>query len=223
MQSLSTIQTIVVWIIPVLLAITLHEAAHALIASWCGDTSAKALGRLSMNPFKHIDPVGTVLVPILVGILSAFHFVFGWAKPVPVDWRQLRNPRRDMAFVGAAGPVANLLMAFLWGMCVKFGVALKPSTSSIALFLALTGEAGIMINLVLAFLNLIPVPPLDGSRILASLLPLKWSYHYSRLEPYGFFIVVLLLLTGVLGWIIGPPIVWSIQFIHSCFGLSMMI
>lgn len=221
MQTLTTIQTIAVWIVPVLLAITLHEAAHAWIASRCGDTTARALGRLSINPLRHVDPVGTVIVPIVVAILSSFQFVFGWAKPVPITWNRLRKPRRDMALVAVAGPMANFLMALLWGICVKLGVVLGPRTSSIALFLVLAGEAGILINLVLAFLNLIPVPPLDGGRIMASMLPPKLAIHYAKLERFGFIIVLMLLFTGGLGWIIGLPIAWSIQFIHQCCGIPM--
>lgn len=220
-MQLTIIQTIAVWIIPVLLAITLHEAAHAWVASRCGDTTAKALGRLSMNPLKHIDLVGTVLVPIVVAALSSFQFVFGWAKPVPISWNRLRKPRRDMMLVGAAGPMANFLMALLWGGCIKIGLLLGPNTSSIALFLVLTGEAGVLINLVLAFLNLIPIPPLDGSRIVAGLLSPQYAFYYSTLERFGFFIVLLLLLTGVLGRIIGPPIFWSMQLIYRWCGLSI--
>ena len=221
MQTLTTIQTIAVWIIPVLLAITLHEAAHAWIASRCGDTTARSLGRLSINPLKHVDPVGTVLVPIAVALLSGFQFVFGWAKPVPINWTQLRKPRRDMALVAAAGPMANLLMAFIWGVCVKVGLMLGPNTSSVALFLTLTGEAGIVINLVLAFLNLIPVPPLDGGRILVSMLPQKAAYYFSQLERFGFLILLIFLFTGMLGWFISFPVSWSIQFIHKCCGIPM--
>ncbi len=218
-MQLTIIQTIAVWIIPVLLAITLHEAAHAWVASRCGDTTARGLGRLSMNPLRHIDPIGTVFVPIVVGILSGFQFVFGWAKPVPINWDRLRKPRRDMALVAVAGPLSNLLMAFLWSGCVKIGMLLGPNTSSVALFLVLTGEAGVLINLVLAFLNLIPVPPLDGGRFIASVIPPKYAFYYEKLERFGFFIVLLLLLTGALGWIIGPPISWSMQFIYKCFGI----
>ena len=220
MQTLTTIQTIAVWIVPVLLAITLHEAAHAWIASCCGDTTAIALGRLSINPFKHIDLVGTVFVPIVVAVLSGFQFVFGWAKPVPISWQQLSKPRRDMALVAVAGPAANILMVFIWMACVKMGYSWGSNTSQIAAFMVLTGWAGIQINLVLAFLNLIPVPPLDGSRIVASLLPPKFSMYYLKLEPFGFLIVLILLFTGVLGWLIYAPVSWSINVIHGLLNID---
>lgn len=220
MQTLSIIQTIAVWIVPVLLAITLHEAAHAFIASRCGDNTAKAQGRLSINPLRHVDPVGTVFVPILVAVLSGFQFVFGWAKPVPINWNYLCKPRRDMALVAAAGPVANFFMAFVWALCAKTGMIWGPGSSKIALFMVLTGEAGILINLVLGFLNLIPVPPLDGSRIVASMLPPKFAITYLKLEPFGFLIVFLLLFTGVLGLLISTPITWAIYYIDMLFHLT---
>ncbi|MDP3559100.1 MAG: site-2 protease family protein [Legionellaceae bacterium] len=219
MQTLSLIQTIAIWIVPVLLSITLHEAAHAWVASRCGDTTAKALGRLSMNPLRHVDLIGTVLVPIVIAVLSDFRFVFGWAKPVPINWYQLRHPRRDMALVALAGPMANLLMALMWASLVKIGFMGGPQQSMMALFLVLTGEAGILINLVLAILNLIPIPPLDGSRVVASLLPPKFAIHYLKIEPFGFFILVLLLFTGVLGGLIRIPMVWAIHFIHTLFNI----
>lgn len=219
MQTLSLIQTVTIWILPVLLSITLHEAAHAWIASLCGDTTAKALGRLSMNPFRHVDPIGTILVPISVAVLSGFHFVFGWAKPVPIDWRQLRRARLDVALVALAGPMSNLVMALIWGGCIKTGALIGPQTSMLALFLVMTGQAGVLINLVLGFLNLIPIPPLDGSRVMSSLLSPKWAYSYSKIEPYGFMIILLLLLSGVLGWIISGPIFWALQMIYALFNL----
>jgi len=129
MQHLTLVQTIAVWIVPILLAITLHEAAHAWMAQRCGDNTAKKLGRLSMNPFRHVDLVGTILVPIAVAVLSQFQFVFGWAKPVPINWYQLRNPRRDMALVAAAGPVSNIVMALIWASCMKAGLLLNPGNS----------------------------------------------------------------------------------------------
>ena len=219
MQSLTLVQTIAVWIVPVLLSITLHEAAHAWVANLCGDSTAKMLGRLSMNPFRHIDPIGTVLVPIVVAVLSGFHFVFGWAKPVPINWYQLRSPRRDMMLVALAGPGANIIMAILWATCIKMGMLIGPNTSILALYMVLTGQAGILINLVLAFLNLIPIPPLDGSRVVSSVLPAKLEMWYAGIESYGFLIIAVLLVTGVLGWLIGGPILWSAHLIYALFGL----
>jgi Zn-dependent protease len=219
-MPLSIIQTIAVWIVPVLLAITLHEVAHGWMANRLGDNTAKVLGRITLNPLKHIDLIGTILVPLLIAILSNFQFVFGWAKPVPINWGQLRNPRRDMAFVAAAGPLSNLIMAILWAACLKIGILLKPETSNVALFMALTGQAGITINLVLAFLNLLIIPPLDGSRILASFLKPKLAMNYLRLDNYGFLILILLMTTGVLGKLIYPPIIWTLNGIYSLFNIT---
>lgn len=217
---LTFIQEITIWIVPVLFAITLHEAAHAWIASRCGDTTAQALGRLSINPLKHIDPIGTVLIPILVAFLSGFQFIFGWAKPVPINWRLLRKPRRDMALVAAAGPIANIIMALVWAFCAKLGSLLGPDKSPIALYMLLTGEAGILINLVLGFLNLIPLLPLDGGRVVLSLLSPKLATYYAKLESFGFLIVIALLFSGILGRLITPPISWAIYTIHTLFNLN---
>lgn len=219
MFELSAVQKIVIWILPLLFAITLHEAAHAWVANHFGDTTAKMLGRLSFNPLKHIDPIGTILVPIVVLILSQFSFVFGWAKPVPINGSLLRNPRRDMALATAAGPLSNLIMAFLWAICLKIGIMLGPRTSNTALFMVLTGQAGVIINLLLAYLNLIPIPPLDGGRIVASLLPLRQAIQYQKIEPYGIFILLALIFSGALGWIISPPIRWSSAALFSLFNL----
>lgn len=219
MPTLTLIQNIAVWIVPVLLAITLHEAAHAWVASRCGDPTAKTLGRLSINPLRHVDPIGTLLVPILVGVLSQFQFIFGWAKPVPINWRLLRNPRRDMALVAIAGPASNFIMALLWATGFKIATMLHPETSHVALFMLLTSQAGILINLVLALLNLIPVPPLDGSRIVASILSPKQAAQYTRLEPFGFFILLALLFSGILNWLLNPLLSWSLYFITIVFNL----
>lgn len=219
MPTLTFIQNIAVWTLPVLLAITLHEAAHAWVANRCGDPTAKRLGRLSINPLRHIDPIGTVLVPIVIGVLSQFQFVFGWAKPVPVNWMLLRRPRHDTAFVAAAGPISNLIMALLWATCLKIASMFHPETSHVSLFMLLAAQAGILINLVLAFLNFIPIPPLDGSRIVASILAPKQATQYLKLEPFGFFILIALLLTGILNWILNPLLSWSLHFLITLFNL----
>lgn len=219
MLSLTIIQKIAVWVLPVLFAITLHEAAHAYVAYRCGDTTAKMLGRLSLNPLRHVDLIGTILVPLVVGALSQFQFVFGWAKPVPINWNQLRNPRRDMILVTAAGPLANLAMAILWASCLKMTIISSSTLSHVALFLLLSSQAGILINLLLTFLNLIPIPPLDGSRIVASLLPSRYAFHYLRIEPFGFLILVALMLTGILGMLLNPLLDWSIAFIKYIFNI----
>lgn len=219
MLALTLIQKIAVWVIPVLFAITLHEAAHAWAANQCGDSTAKTLGRLSMNPLRHVDLVGTLIVPIVIAILSHFQFVFGWAKPVPINWYQLRKPRRDMALVAAAGPMTNLLMAFMWAACLKVGTLMHPESSSVAVYMILTGQAGIFINLVLAILNLIPIPPLDGSRIVASMLSPTQASYYLALERFGFLILILLLFTGMLGKLMGIPLYWAFDFILTLFNV----
>ncbi|MDF1684570.1 MAG: site-2 protease family protein [Legionellaceae bacterium] len=219
MPTLSFIQTLAVWVVPVLLAITLHEAAHAWAAHRCGDSTAKMLGRLSMNPLRHVDLIGTLLVPLAVAVMSNFQFVFGWAKPVPINWNQLNKPRRDMALVAAAGPTSNFIMALLWAVLFKIGLILNPATSIFALYCVLTGQAGILINLVLAFLNLLPIPPLDGSRVLTSFLSPKHAYQYNKLEPYGFYILLALLLTHVLSWILSPLILGGMSIIAVLFNL----
>lgn len=219
MPELTTAQQIAVWILPVLFAITLHEAAHAWVASLCGDTTARQLGRLSFNPIKHIELFGTIIVPILILVLSNFHFVFGWAKPVPINSNQMHNPRRDLALTTAAGPASNLLMAFLWAGLFKLATLLHPQTSYPALFLLLASQAGILINLIFAFINLIPIPPLDGSRIVASLLPIRQAYLYFKLEPFGFLILLLLMVFNLLGWIINPLMSASLTVLKYVFNL----
>lgn len=219
MPELSLIQQIAIWLLPVLFAITHHEAAHAFVAYLLGDTTAKSLGRLSANPIRHIDLVGTILLPIAILLLSNFTFIFGWAKPVPINYSRFKHPRRDSALATAAGPVANLLMAILWAICLKIGIMLHPESSSVALFMVLTGKAGIIINLFLAFLNLIPIPPLDGSRIVSSLLPPKAAITYNKIEPYGFIILMVLMFLGILNFIVTPLISMAFVFIKYLFNL----
>jgi Zn-dependent protease len=215
MNNLSLIQTIAIWVLPVLFGITLHEVAHGWVASKLGDKTALMLGRVTLNPIKHIDLIGTVVVPLVC--LVAGNFVFGWAKPVPVDWRNLRNPRRDAALVAVAGPASNLLMAIFWALMAKVGLWAVQSGVSSAVFLVYMGEAGIMINLLLMILNLFPLPPLDGSRVVSSLLPPKLARSYDTLEPYGFFILLALLVTGILQLFLSPPLMFMRKLFMSVF------
>ena len=169
MEELTTVQRIAVWALPILFAITVHEVAHGWVARRLGDPTAYMMGRLTLNPIRHIDPIGTVLVPLALTLMGGF--IFGWAKPVPVTWENLRNPKRDMVLVAAAGPLANLAMALLWALAMKVGVLLGDEARWVALPLIYMGFAGITINLVLMVLNLLPLPPLDGGRVVAGLLP----------------------------------------------------
>lgn len=195
-----------VWVVPVLFAITVHEVAHGWVARALGDRTAEMMGRLTLNPIKHIDPIGTVLVPGL--LLLTTGFLMGWARPVPVAMRNLRHPRRDMALVAAAGPGVNLLMALGWAVVARLAVfyhqAVGGEVGQIPLFLVFVGMAGIFINVVLMVLNLLPIPPLDGGRVLAGLVPLSVSRWLDRIEPFGLFIVVGLLVSGLLGGLLFP-------------------
>jgi Zn-dependent protease len=201
MLDLSLVQKIAVWVVPVLLAITVHEVSHGWVASLLGDKTALMLGRLTLNPLKHVDPVGTILIPGMLLLLQT-GFIFGYAKPVPVTWQNLRNPKRDMALVAVAGPASNLLMAIIWALLIRVGLLLGDQ----GLALIYMGIAGISINTILMVLNLLPLPPLDGGRVLTGLLPGPLAYRLSRIEPYGFFILIALLVTGLLGLILWPLI-----------------
>jgi Zn-dependent protease len=207
MPDLNLIQKIAIWVIPVLLAVTLHEAAHGWVANRLGDPTARMLGRLTINPLKHVDPVGTILVP---AVLLLFHssFLFGWAKPVPISPRNFKSPRRDMAMVGAAGPLANLLMAILWSVVARIGLYLPASAAHISEPLILLGVAGIFVNILLMVFNLIPLPPLDGGRVASGLMPRDWARNYDRIEPYGLFIIFGLILLGQFGFNIFGLILW---------------
>ncbi len=203
------IQTLAIYAIPVLLAITLHEAAHGYVARHFGDPTAYLAGRISLNPLRHVDPVGTILVPgaILVAskLIGGSAMLFGWAKPVPVDFSRLRNPKKDMLWVAAAGPGTNLLMAVGWAALLK--VAAMAPENLYTVPMTKMALAGIEINAVLMLLNLLPIPPLDGGRIAVSLLPHRLAWRFSRLEPYGLAILLLLLFTDILGVILWPLMV----------------
>ena len=208
--------TIAVWAIPILFAITLHEAAHGWVAEKLGDPTAKNLGRISINPVKHIDPVGTIVVPLFLATISPF--VMGWAKPVPVEPRYFKSPLLDMALVAAAGPVSNFFMACFWAMCL----ALIKSTMDFSdppTFLIAMGKNGIIINVVLMVLNLLPIPPLDGGRVVAGILPRPLLMPFMKLERYGMIIILLLLVSGVLGKIMWPIVLHFIKIIEMMFGL----
>jgi len=213
------IQLIIAWAIPVLLAITLHEVAHGWMARYLGDPTAAKLGRLSLNPIKHIDLVGTILVPALM-ILLPGNFLFGWAKPVPVNVNQLGSPKRDMSIVALAGPLSNLVMALLWALLIKISISNSGEVSSIQQTLILMGLAGMLINIILMVLNMIPLPPLDGGRVLAGLLPDSMSVMLGKVERFGLIIIVVLLLTGILGALISTPMAMSFAFVEKSIGLA---
>ncbi|MCP3852202.1 MAG: site-2 protease family protein [Gammaproteobacteria bacterium] len=217
----TTIQKITIWILPVLFAVSLHEAAHAWMADRKGDATARLLGRLTFNPFKHIDPVGTVLVPAIM--ITFTGYAFGWAKPVPVDARNFKNPKKDMVWVALAGPVSNFIMALIWAVILSLSVTFHDSRSSLSLFLLYMPIAGITINVILGVLNLLPVPPLDGGRIMAGLLPGRTSMQYSKIEPYGFFIIIGLMLTGLLSYIIFPVISVFLLVLSTLSGLDVEV
>ncbi|OGT85049.1 MAG: peptidase [Gammaproteobacteria bacterium RIFCSPLOWO2_12_FULL_52_10] len=217
MPEFPLLQEIIIYAIPILFAITVHEVAHGWVASKLGDQTAKQLGRLTLNPIKHIDPIGTILVPI---VLSTFGgFIFGWAKPVPVDWRNLRKPKRDMAWVAIAGPCANLLMVLLWAGLIKLILVTGDGSSGPVMALLEMAKIGVQINAFLMILNLLPLPPLDGSRILTALLPPLWAYRFNQLERVGLIIILVLLVTGLLLKILLPVYYRFVALISLIFGL----
>ena len=213
MPELNLISTLFVFVIPVIFAVTLHEVAHGWVASRFGDQTAKSMGRLTLNPVKHIDPVGTILVPAVMYFASGF--IFGWAKPVPVNWRNLGHPRRDMAIVAIAGPAANFLMLLFWAISAKIIILSGNEFNHLTQLLFTMCGIGITINLVLMILNLFPVLPLDGGRILTAMLPRGLAISFSRLEPYGLIILVVLLVSGILWKILLPIIGGTESLIHQ--------
>lgn len=214
------VSTAAIWALPVILAITLHEAAHGYVARHFGDPTAEQAGRITLNPLKHIDPIGTILVPAMILAMSTLAgmggMLFGWAKPVPVNFSRLRHPKADMFWVAAAGPLANLAMALGWAGLLKLAFVLPQTAYTLPM--AQMAEAGITINLILMLLNLLPIPPLDGGRIAVSLLPARPALTFARLEPYGFPILIVLLVTGVLGRILGPLLGLFSYFLAVIFG-----
>ena len=204
MPELNLISTLFVYVIPIIFAITVHEVAHGWVASQFGDQTAKSLGRLTLNPIKHIDPVGTIVVPAIMYFASGF--IFGWAKPVPVNWRNLGHPRRDMALVALAGPAANFLMLLFWAILAKVILLLGSEPNYLTQLIFSMCGIGIIINIVLMILNLFPLLPLDGGRVLTAMLPRNLAITFSRLEPYGLIILVLLLVSGILWKILMPAI-----------------
>ena len=215
MQFDQLIQTIAIAAIPILFAITLHEAAHGYVARHFGDMTAYQQGRISLNPLRHIDPVGTILLPLMTLWMGGI--LFGWAKPVPVNFSALRRPKQDMLWVALAGPASNLFMALCWALVAKLAW-MFPGSYFAEPMLGMA-RVGININVVLMVLNLLPLPPLDGGRIAVSLLPHRQAYKLSMIEPYGMFILIFMAITPVLGWILSPPVIGLMRLIGFIFGL----
>lgn len=213
MEALTLVQKLAALALPLIFAITVHEAAHGWVADRLGDGTARSMGRITLNPIKHIDWLGTVLVPM--GMFALTGFLFGWAKPVPVDPRRLRHPRRDMALVAAAGPGVNLLMAVIWALLIMLGVQLVPGMPTLAVPLVFMGAAGVFINVILMALNLIPLPPLDGGRVVTGLLPLAYARIYAKLEPFGLPILIGLLVSGLLSWFLWPIVKMTIEILPA--------
>ena len=218
MDNLTVIQRIAVWILPVIFAITVHEVAHGWVAKKYGDNTAAHLGRLTLNPLKHIDLFCTIILPTLL-LITGTGFIFGWAKPVPVDPRHFKKPRQDMAIVALAGPASNLLMAIGWALIARIGVTVGTDNEAIAMPLIYTGIAGISINLVLMLLNMLPIPPLDGSRILSGILPSYWAWQFNKLERFGFIILLVMLYTKVLNVVLDYPLYFVQQWFFTLAGI----
>ena len=213
----SLIQTLAIAALPVVFAITLHEAAHGYAARHFGDPTAWQMGRISLNPLRHVDLVGTIIIPICILLFSGGSFLFGYAKPVPVDFSRLRHPKQDMLWVALAGPGANLFMAFCWAFMLKLAWVLP--VNDFTLPLSEMSKIGIVVNCVLMILNLLPLPPLDGGRVAVSLLPHRLSWKFAQLERWGFPILLVLLFTGILGTVMNPLVRLSTRFIEAIFGL----
>jgi len=208
------VQTVAIYALPLLFAITLHEAAHGYVARHFGDMTAYAQGRVSLNPLRHIDINGTIIVPLVLIMLSGGKFAFGWAKPVPVNFSALRKPKQHMAWVAAAGPAVNLLMAIGWALVLKLGIEIGSDVRGAIVQMAI---AGVVVNVVLMAINLLPILPLDGGRIVAGLLPSRMSWQYAKTEPWGFPILLLLMFSGLLGVLLAPMVKTSFRVIGAVF------
>ncbi|HKW80753.1 MAG TPA: site-2 protease family protein [Casimicrobiaceae bacterium] len=219
-MDFSVLETIALYAVPVVFAITLHEASHGYVARIFGDHTAYMLGRVTLNPLKHIDPVGTVIVPLVLLLLSKLAggggFLFGWAKPVPVNFGNLRNPKRDMLWVAAAGPAANFAMALFWMLIYRVS---SPDGALASEGMMLMSRAGVLVNVVLMVLNLLPIPPLDGGRIALSLLPRTLAAGYARIEPYGFMIILLLLASNTLNRLMSPLVLLVLRLLQAIVGI----
>jgi len=214
----SVLKVITVYAIPLIFAITVHEAAHAYAARYFGDSTAYMLGRMTLNPLKHIDPVWTIAVPLVM--LLAAGFAFGAAKPVPVNFSALRNPKRDSIWVAAAGPGANLIMMIGWMVIFVLVRGMSGESAGVPLqFLGQVAEAGVLVNALLMVLNLLPILPLDGGRIVAGLLPNRLSYQYSRLEPYGMIFLVVLIVSPAFEMVVWPLVGATLKALYSVFGV----
>ena len=213
MDELTLVQKLAALALPLILAVTVHEAAHGWVADRLGDNTARALGRITLNPIKHIDWLGTVILPM--AMFATTGFLFGWAKPVPVNPQNLHNPRRDMALVAVAGPGVNLIMALIWALLALLSTSLLQSVPQIALPLVFMSAAGVFINVILMALNLLPFPPLDGGRVVTGLLPLGAARIYAKIEPFGFPILIIMLLSGLLGWFLWPVVQATIEVLPA--------
>ncbi|HYW91922.1 MAG TPA: site-2 protease family protein [Gammaproteobacteria bacterium] len=223
MGNLNLVQSLAIGALPIIFAITIHEASHGWVANRLGDPTARMLGRLSLNPVRHIDPLGTVVVPLLSLLLGGV--LFGWAKPVPITAQNFRDPRRGMALVAVAGPASNLAMALFWTLAIKLALVAGPDLRWISVPLVYMGLFGVTINLVLMWLNMVPLPPLDGGRVLSGLLPGPMSAKLDRIEPYGLFIILALLFIpvgggSILGNVLWPALNWSQASLFRLFGIG---
>ncbi|MDR1057308.1 MAG: site-2 protease family protein [Coxiellaceae bacterium] len=220
-MQFTVVQMISVWVLPMIFAITVHEVSHGYVAYLLGDKTARILGRLTLNPIKHIDVIGTTIVPLILLLLGGV--ILGWAKPVPINSHNLRKPRRDLALIAAAGPLSNFMMMIIWAGFAKVATILLAKDFPGALAMCMMGVAGISINLMLMVLNLLPIPQLDGGHVLSSLLPRSIANQYDRLAPYGFYILLILLALGVINFVTQPIIKFLYSLVILIFNLSLPV